>query len=245
MNKKITVLGLSLLLMVGSVFAQDTKKMQERLNSSYPNLGVMEVEYLKDIKLYEMKMKDNATPGYTNEGIDFFLISGEIVDPKNKVNYSKERAFIKVSKFFNSLPIDKAITVKYGKGTRKMAIFTDPDCPFCKQLDNELHSKITKEDVTIYYFMNPLNIQGHEQAPLKAAKIWCSKDKGKAWVDWMTKGVLPNNDGGCKNPVAETKQFSTDLGFNSTPRIFLDNGYTADQVITAEQLMSAFKIRKP
>lgn len=91
----------------------------------------------------------------------------------------------------------------------------------------------------------PLNIQGHEEAPLKAAKIWCSKDKGKAWVDWMLNGKLPANDGSCKNPVAATKQFASEIGFNSTPRIIFDNGYTADQAVTAEQIMTAFNAKKP
>lgn len=245
MYKRITTVAIACALMVGSAFAQDAKKMQEKLNSSFPNLGVLNVEYIKDLKLYELQMKDNPAFAYTNETNDFFVISGELVDVKNKLNYTKERQFTKVKQFFNSLPFDKAIAVKYGNGTRKVAVFTDPDCPFCKAQDKEIHTKLTKQDITIYYFMNPLNIPGHEQAPLKAAKIWCAKDKSKAWVDWMLNGVLPNNDGTCKNPVAETKKFSTEIGFNSTPRLIFDNGYTAESVVTGEQIIEGFKSRKP
>lgn len=243
--KKLTVIGLSLLMMAGTAFAQDATKMKDRLTKSFPNLGIQNVEYVSEIKLYELKMKDNPVLGYTNEANDFFLISGELINPKSKVNYTREREFVKTKSFFNSLPVEKAIVVKYGKGTRKMAVFTDPDCPFCKSLDKEIHTKLTNSDVTIYYYMNPLNIPGHEQAPLKAAKIWCSKDKGKAWTDWMLNGVLPANDGTCKNPVAETKKFASDIGFNSTPRIIFDNGYTADQAVTGEQIMNAFGTKQP
>jgi thiol:disulfide interchange protein DsbC len=243
--RKTAVIAASLLMMASSAFAQDSGKMQERLIKSFPNLGVESVEYVKEINLYELKIKNNPVIGYTNEANDFFMINGELINPKTKVNYTREREFTKTKSFMKSLPTEKAIVVKYGKGTRKMAVFTDPDCPFCKTLDKEIHTKLTKSDVTIYYYMNPLNIQGHEEAPLKAAKIWCSKDKSKAWVDWMINGKLPANDGSCKNPVAETKKFASEIGFNSTPRIIFDNGYTSDQAVTAEQIMTAFNAKKP
>lgn len=245
MIKKLTTLGVALSLLSGVAFAQDANKMQQKLNKQFPSLSVENVEYIKDINLYELKMKGNTSLAYTNENNDYFLINGEIVDVKNKVNYSKDREFSKVRKFYNSLPTEKAIVVKYGKGTRKMAVFSDPDCPYCKALDKEIHTKLTNSDITIYYYMNPLNIPGHEQAPLKAAKIWCDKDRSKAWVNWMLNGVLPNNDGTCKNPVAETKKFSTEVGFNGTPTIIFDNGYTANQQLTAEQITQVFNAKKP
>jgi thiol:disulfide interchange protein DsbC len=243
--KKITAIGLSLLMMAGSAFAQDSAKMKERLNKSFPNLAIQNIDYVKELKLYEMKIKDNPVLAYTNEANDFFIINGELVDPKTKSSYSRDREFNRSKSFFKNLPTDKAIVVKYGKGTRKMAVFTDPDCPFCKALDQEIHTKLKNEDITIYYYMNPLNIPGHEQAPLHAAKIWCSKDRGQSWVNWMMNGVLPQNDGNCKNPVAETKKFASEIGFNSTPRIVFDNGFTADQAVSAEQIVSAFKTKQP
>ncbi len=245
MKNKLMLIALSCLMLVGNAFAQDAKKMQDKIIKNFPNLGVEKVTYIKNINLYELKLKDNRDFAYTNENNDFFLISGEIVDVKNKVNFTKERQFILVKDFFNALPLEKAIAIKYGKGTRKMAIFTDPDCPYCKQQDKEIHTKLKNQDITVYYFMNPLEIPGHEQAPLKAAKIWCSNDRGKAWLDWMLNGVLPDNDGSCKNPVAETKKFSAEIGFNSTPRLIFDNGYTAQSVVSAEQIIAGFKSRKP
>ena len=245
MKKSLIGLAVSVLLLTNNVYAQDAKKMQEKINQTYPNLNVVAVEYLKDINLYELKIKDTQTLSYTNEANDFFIIEGNIVDVKNKMNYTKEREYINTQKFFNALPKEKAIVVKYGKGTRKIAVFTDPDCPYCRTLDKEIHTKLKDSDITFYYYMNPLTgIKGHEQSPLKAAKIWCSADKGKAWVDWMLNGVLPNNEGTCKNPVAETKQFATSVGFNSTPMIILDNGLVANQALSSEQILSGLKQRK-
>ncbi len=240
---KSLILAVSLLSV--SVFAQDTQKMKQKLDKDFPNLGIQKVEYVKNINLYELEIKDSNIPGYTNENNDFFIINGQIVDVKNKTNYTKERDFIKVKNLFNSLPWDKAIKIQYGNGSRKIAIFTDPDCPFCKQLDKEIHTNMKNDNLTIYYFMNPLNIPGHEQAPLKAAKIWCSSNKAKSWTDWMLSGVLPNNKGDCKNPVAETREIGKRAGYNSTPIIVFDNGYTADRVLTAEQIRLVLKDRNP
>lgn len=245
MNKKILKLSIILSLLAGSAIAQDVDKMKQKLNKSFPLLGVEDVEYIKNINLYELKIKDSKVLSYTNENNDYFLINGEIIDVKNKINYTQERDFYRVKMFFRKLPTDKAITISYGKGTRKMAVFTDPDCPYCKALDKEIHTNLTKSDITIYYYMNPLNIPGHEQAPLKAAKIWCDKDKGKAWINWMLKDILPNNPGTCKNPVAETKKFATNVGFNGTPTIIFDNGFTANQQLTAEQILKVFDNKKP
>jgi len=245
MKKILSIMGISLLMVTNGVFAQDVNKMTEKLKKSFPNLGVESVSYVKDLNLYELTMAGNPAYGYTNENNDYFLISGELIDVKNKINYTKENEFNKVKKFYKSLPTDKAIVVKYGKGTRSFAVFSDPDCPFCKTLDREIHTKLTTADITIYYYMNPLNIPGHEQAPLKAAKIWCDKDKGRAWVNWMLNGVLPTNDGTCKNPVSETKAFATKAGFNGTPTIIFDNGYTAAQQMTGEEILKALNAKKP
>lgn len=245
MKKIITAIAIGAALLSGSALAQNNKAITDKIKKEYPQLNVESAAYIPSIKLYEVKIKDVPSLSYTNEQIDFFLIAGELVDPKTKKNVSRERELVNAQKFFKDLPFKNAISVKYGKGTRQIAVFTDPDCPYCKQLDQEIHSKLTKEDITIHYFMNPLNIQGHEQAPLKAKKIWCSANKGEAWVNWMTKGQLPNNNGSCANPVDETKQFATKLGFNSTPIMIFDNGFVARQALSAEQIKQLLSRQKP
>lgn len=226
--------------------SKDEKEVATKLSKAYPNLKYKKVTYLPEVSLYEVRIDDPAqTLSYTNKDVEFFLVSGEIVDPQSKKNISSERAMVNVEHFFKNLNFDNAITIKYGKGTRQIAVFTDPDCPFCKTLDNEIHSKFSQDDLTVHYFFNPLLIAGHEQAPLKAAKIWCAPNRAEAYKAWMLNGVLPENDGSCKNPVAETKAFSTKVGFNSTPIIIFDSGHIARTALSAEKLRLALKDRVP
>jgi thiol:disulfide interchange protein DsbC len=208
----------------------------KRIKKEYPNLNAEKVSFIKSVNLYEVRFKDTNNLSYTNNNMDFFIINGQIINPKTKQNITTERDLAFVREFVNNLPYDKSIMVKYGTGERKIVIFTDPDCPFCKDTDKMIHSKMKNDNITINYFMNPLRIPGHEDAPLKARKIWCSQDRSTAWVNWMVNGMLPNNDGSCKNPVDETKKIGTDSGFNSTPTIIFDNGYIWKGSITPEQI---------
>lgn len=231
-------------LLATSVFAQVDRALTTKLQREYPNLNVQEVNMLPNVGLYEIRLKNSPRIVYTNKDVTFFLVQGEVIDPRNMRNLTKEREVANIKKFYNDLPFEKAIPVRFGKGTRSIAIFTDPDCPFCKSTDREIHQKLKNQDLTVYYFMNPLRIPGHEQAPLKAAKIWCSADRSKAWVDWMLNGVLPNNPGTCPNPVAETKALSTALGFNSTPMILFDNGLVWQGAAKGEDILEVLNQRR-
>lgn len=239
--KKISLTFLGLLFSLNAfAMTPQEKSVFDIVQKSYPELKTEDVIYLPEVKLFELKLKTSTSLTFTNSTVDYFYSAGELIDPKNKKSVSVERSLVGTQQFFKNLPVQKSIVVKYGKGTRKVAIFSDPDCPFCKSLDKEIHSKLTNQDITFYYYMNPLRIPGHEDAPLKARKIWCSNDKSKAWVAWMTTGKLPNNNGSCKNPVDETKALSDSVGFNSTPTLIFDNGVVLKSAAKAEDIINIF-----
>lgn len=248
-SKHLSIAAVMMFTMIATpVMAQSKDEIDvgNKLKKAYPSMKYKKITFLPEVSLYEVRLDDPAqTLSYTNKAVEFFLVAGEIVDPKSKTNVSSERALVNVEHFYKSLNFDNAITFKYGKGTRHIAVFTDPDCPFCKSLDAEIHNKLSQDDLTVHYFFNPLLIAGHEQAPLKAAKIWCAPNRNEAYKAWMLNGILPSNDGSCKNPVAETKEFSTKVGFNSTPVIVFDSGHIARNALSAENLRLAIKDRVP
>jgi thiol:disulfide interchange protein DsbC len=197
----------------------------KKINKLYPKLEFNDAVFLPQVGLYELHKKGSPNLTYTNSNLDYLYVNGEVLDIKHQENISTSRLAVNVNRFFAELPTEQSIPVKFGKGTVKVAIFTDPDCPYCKQLDKEIHANLKNDDFTIYYYMNPLKISGHELAPLEAKRIWCANDKSAAWVDWMLNSKLPNNNGTCKNPVDENKALATSVGFNSTPTIIFSNGY--------------------
>lgn len=228
-------------------FAQNTDLLKHKLQTDYPSIKIESIDFIKQLNLYEIKVLGVPNYAYTNKDVDFFIINGELVDPKTKENYSKDLGFVKIKEFFSKLPKDAAITVKFGTGDRKIAIFTDPDCPYCKALDKEIHTNLLNQNLTIYYFLSPLQIIGHEQAPLKAKKILCDSNPSNAWKNWMLNNTLPTNSGDCKASENLTKsmKIAAENGFNSTPIIIFDNGVTSMKQLSANDIKAALNSRKP
>ena len=111
-----------------------------------------------------------------------YLIQGAIIDTKNQRNITEERQRKLLAVSFDKLPLKDAFTIVRGNGKRKVAIFEDPNCGFCKRFEQDLQKV---DNVTVYLFLYP--ILGQDSVD-KARNLWCTKDKGKAWLDWMLKG---------------------------------------------------------
>lgn len=215
------------------------KEIKDFLNKQYPNLGVSEVTYIPEVKLYEVRHKAGTAPAYTNETSDFFVIGNtgvQIVNPKTRVNITKDRDNQRTLEIFSKLPMKESITYKFGSGEKHIAIFSDPDCSYCKKLDKEVFSKLTNQNVTIHYFMNPLTTL-HPYAMAKAEKIWCSPNPAQSWKDYTLTGKLPANDNKCANPVKNNKALAVGLGLNRTPTLMFDNGIVWQNYLSGEQII--------
>ena len=114
-----------------------------------------------------------------------FLIQGALIDVKQKRNLTEERMDKLSAIPFDQLPLKTAFTQVRGNGKRKLAVFADPNCGYCKRFEKDLQKL---DNVTIYHFLYP--ILG-EDSKTKSKNIWCAKDKAKVWNDWMINGTLP------------------------------------------------------
>ena len=258
MKKLISLFFLSLAITSLNVFANNNPYMAAETNvkaelfKKFKELKDPVVTYLPEVKLFEVDVDGNIF--YTNQSLDFVItgLQVELLDINTKKNITVERDLIKTKQLFNKFPFNNSITFKFGKGTRKIAIFSDPDCPFCKKLDNEIFNDLAKRkdlDLTIHYFMNPLdgNPDGgpHPDARRKAKVIWCSKDPAQSWKTFVLTEKLPNNAPTCKNPVDENKRLAERMNLNSTPTIIFDNGYVVRQIVSIDKLLEILNKRKP
>ncbi|MBV1774098.1 DsbC family protein [Burkholderiaceae bacterium DAT-1] len=157
---------------------------------------------------------------YTDAKADFMFV-GDMVDLKRQVSLTEERMNELMKTDFNKLPFESAIKVVKGNGSRRVAVFSDPDCPFCKKLEQETLSKL--DNVTIYNFVFPI-ASLHPDAARKSALIWCAEDKLVAWNNWMFNGTLPDNKGDCAHPISALQKVGEDIGVNATPTIVFENG---------------------
>jgi len=127
---------------------------------------------------------------------------------------------------FETLPLQNAIAIKKGDGSYRFAVFTDPDCPHCRYLEQSLE-KSSLSDYISYVFMLPLE-ELHPQAREKCEAIWGAPDKAAAWLDWMINQKLPGKFEG-KTPIDDNLKLAEDLGLMGTPTIYLSDGTQTSQ----------------
>ena len=121
---------------------------------------------------------------------------------------------------FKTLPVAQAIKVVKGNGSRTFAVFSDPDCPYCQQLEKSL---LSVTDYTMYVYLYPIAAL-HPQAPVKAHAIWCAPDRALAWNEWMKDKKLPATNKACSgDPIDSLQKLGDTLHINSTPTLFFAN----------------------
>ncbi|MDQ6680033.1 MAG: DsbC family protein [Pseudomonadota bacterium] len=149
-----------------------------------------------------------------------YILGGPLIDTKTRVNLTAARLERVNAIAWDKLPLDLAIKRVKGTGARRIAIFEDPDCPYCKVLERTL-TEI--DDVTIYVLLYPI-ASLHPQANDRSKAIWCAKDRGKAWDEALRSGVVPAGTPSCETPIAKLAEFAQRHRVNGTPTIFLSDG---------------------
>jgi thiol:disulfide interchange protein DsbC len=230
MLKQLFSLVAAALLLACTIANADEAAIRKAAQTKFPRANVQGVTKLPFLGLYEVIISGEIL--YTDENFDYIIYEGNIIDTKTDQNFTEERKRKLTMIPFEDLPLDLAMKKVKGKGERKMAVFTDPDCPFCKRIEQDL-AKV--DNVTIYMFLFPIDSL-HPQATDKAKRIWCSPDKVKAWDDYMQKGVAPSAAPTCDNPVAKLVEFGSKRGINATPTLVFPNGDRVPGAISAAQI---------
>lgn len=135
------------------------------------------------------------------------------------------------------LPLQNAITRERGKPQNTLYVFTDPRCPFCKKLEAEL---IKFTDIRIHTFLTPLTSL-HPDAKELSARIWCAKDKGKAFEDLMLGDKTLEAPAKCVTPLTDNEKLMAELGIKGTPTLFFENGERVTGAISADQIKDKLK----
>ncbi|MGQ0442790.1 MAG: DsbC family protein [Methylophilaceae bacterium] len=197
----------------------DEANLKKAIEAAYPKFKVESVVKTPYAGLYEVFMGGQIV--YTDEKLTFIIAEGRLVDPKSKKDVTGERLEELTKIDFNSLPLDQAIKVVKGNGSRKLVVFSDVDCPFCKRLEQNELSNIN--DVTIYTFLYPID-QLHPDAAAKSKSIWCASNRVKAWNDWIFNNQLPKTTANCEVPLERVGELARKIGVVSTPTLFFADG---------------------
>ncbi|MBU1425967.1 MAG: DsbC family protein [Gammaproteobacteria bacterium] len=210
--------ALILLSVVHGAYAGE-EEIRKTITETAPEVKIISITKLAYGGLYQV-VTNGFNIFYTDEKgeIGFF---GNMVDLKTKQNLTRQEKDRITAVDFSKLPLDKAFVRVKGKGTRKLALFSDPECPHCLGLEKELEGV---NDVTIYTFLLPL-ADLHPDAVRKSQMIWCAKDKAGAWEDMLLRQKEPkgsNTD--CETPLKDIADIATKNWINGTPGIIFSNG---------------------
>jgi thiol:disulfide interchange protein DsbC len=194
--------------------AEIRKALAERL----PDLGkIDEVSRTPIAGLYEIRVGSDLY--YADENGNH-LLEGVLLETKTRTNITEQRIAKLTAIDFASLPLKDAVVWKQGDGSRKVAVFADPNCGYCKKFEREMR---TAKDVTFYTFLYP--ILGGD-SPEKARNIWCSKDAAKTWIDWMVDGKQPPKAmGECDTSALDrVAALARKHKVNGTPALVFEDG---------------------
>jgi thiol:disulfide interchange protein DsbC len=212
-----------------TAFAQEAvirKNIAERL-PDFPKID--EVSKTAIPGIYELRIGTDVL--YSDEQGQY-LFEGQLIETKTRANLTQARVDKLTQIDIATLPLKDAIVWKQGTGARKMVVFADPNCGYCKRFERDLNNV---KDVTVYTFLFP--ILGGD-SPEKSRNIWCAKDNAKAWRDWMLQGVAPARSmGQCDSTaLARNEALGRKHKISGTPAIVFEDGKRVPGAMNAEQI---------
>lgn len=211
----------------GDTQAPDLQALQRTLAQRIPQLSsIDEIRPTPMPGLFEVRIDTGIF--YASANGDF-LIQGELYDTQAKRNLTEERIKALTAIPFDKLPFKDSFTIVRGDGSRKIAVFEDPNCGYCKRFERDMGNL---DNVTIHIFLYP--ILGADSVE-KSRNIWCSQDPTATWNAWMLQDQTPAAQSACENVAAIERNvtFGRQLKITGTPTVLFEDGTRVPGAIPA------------
>ena len=217
-------------LFAASFALADEAAIRKNLPQRVPNLPpIDEVTKTAIPGVYEVRIGGTEILYADEQGDHVF--QGNLIDTRSRSNLTEARINKLTAIDFDKLPLKDAIPWKTGTGARKLAVFADPNCGYCKRLEADLQKL---KNVTVYTFLIP--VLGADSAE-KSKNIWCSKDATKAWLGWMLEGKQPvKSMGNCETPLERNLALSQKHRINGTPALIFSDDTRVPGAIGLEEI---------
>jgi thiol:disulfide interchange protein DsbC len=207
--------------------AQDAN-LRKTLSERIPQLEkIDEVRPTPMPGLFEVRI---GTDLFYTDAKGNYLIQGELIDTKARRNLTEDRMNQLTAVDFKQLPLKDAITIVHGKGERKMAVFEDPNCGYCKRFERDLQNV---DNVTVYLFLYPILSPDSAE---KSRNIWCAKDQAGAWADHMQRDKAPAAAQCDTSALQRNLAFGRKYKITGTPTIIFSNNTRVPGAISAQEV---------
>jgi thiol:disulfide interchange protein DsbC len=222
--------GLLLSFGVHAQTPQQEAAIRKNLNDRLPGIPkIDEIARTPLAGIFEVRMGQDII--YTDSD-GSVILQGQMIDTRTRKNLTEERLDKLTAVAFDSLPLDDAFTIVRGNGKRKLAVFEDPNCGYCKRFERDMQKV---NDVTVYLFLMP--ILGADSTE-KSRHIWCAKDRAKAWADMMVNDkTVPRPMGACDSAaLARNVEFGRKHRITGTPTLIFANGKRVPGAVAAAEV---------
>ncbi|CAN7200746.1 DsbC family protein [Trinickia sp. LjRoot230] len=210
---------------------QTTDNLKATLQARLPDIQIKGIAKTPVAGLYEVNLGSHII--YSDARGDYVFV-GDLVDTKTRSNLSEARLAELNKVDFASLPLANAVKVVKGNGSRKIAVFSDPNCPYCKQLEASLKSI---DNVTVYTFLYPVL---SDDSTAKSKAIWCAADRAKTWEAWMLDHRAPSGGSTCDtSAIDKNLELGHSMNVTGTPTIILADGRRLPGAVSADALEKA------
>ena len=212
--------------------------IRKNLAARLPNLPTIdEVKKTPMPGLYEIRV--NESDVYYTDAKGDFLIQGSLIDTKARVDLTEQRVNQLSAVAFSELPLKDSFTIVRGKGERKLVVFEDPNCGYCKRFERDL-AKI--DNVTVHVLLYPILSPDSAE---KSRNIWCAKEPGKTFEDWMVGDVMPPAANCDTAPISRNLAFGKKARITGTPTMFFADGTRVPGAIPADRVEKLLSQIKP
>ena len=151
MNTCQCILG-AVLLALGIHALADEATIRKNLAERVPNFPTIE-EIGKSPMPGLWELRVNGVEIYYTDAEANFILQGSLIDTKLRRNLTEERIEKLNVVEFDALPYKDSFVVVRGNGKRKLAVFEDPNCGYCKRFERDLQKV---DNVTIHMFLYPI-----------------------------------------------------------------------------------------
>jgi thiol:disulfide interchange protein DsbC len=208
--------------------ATPEQQILSTLRQRYPATVFTRVRSTPIRGLYEVVL--GRSVAYTAEDGRYFVF-GHLFDLATQRDLTVANAPPPTPVDFAALPLVDAIKTVRGTGRRALAVFSDPDCPYCRELEAQLTAL---DDATVYTFLLPL-ASLHPQATVKAIAVWCARDRPRAWRSVvLERKTLPFKT--CPHPIERNLALAEKLQVRGTPTLIAADGRMTAGVMSAAEL---------
>ncbi len=211
----------------------DKKEAEAIVKKIVPNGTVAEIKVspLKSVWQIDVDAGEGKRGSLYLDFSKKFLIAGQIV-PVESIGKQPPARKVDVSR----IPLDDAFILGMATAKKKVIVFTDPDCHYCRQLHTIMKQVTAKrDDIAFALIMHPLPM--HKDSPKKAQTIICTKSLD-ILDDAFSGKPVPEPSATCTaDAVERSKALAKSLDFSGTPTLVRDDGVVLSGYLPEDKLL--------